>query len=155
MSARPHADLIKKWADNADAVVWQLNGFGSNEWVAIAPPYYWCSSTYAVILPEYAEAWQAYLDGALQDRFRGGGTWYDWKENADPAFNNPPECYRRKPAQLRYRFKTLDELRQTLLPGESVPFGVLCLLGEPCNTPDEYDSRFLMEMRNERAGSDE
>ena len=154
MSARPHADLIKLWAENADAVVWQLNGFGSNEWVAIAPPYYWCSITkYAVILPEYAEAWQAFLDGALQES--SNYDWDDWSCTAPPSFCKSPECYRRKPAQPRYRFKTLDELRQTLLPGESVPFGVLCLLGEPCNTPEEYDSRFLTEMRNERAGSNE
>ena len=155
MSARPHADLIKLWADNADAVVWQLNGFGSNEWVAIAPPYYWCSSTYAVILPEYAEAWQAYLDGALQ--IQAEGAWCDWSPTMyhHPAFTDHPGNYRRKPAQPRYRFKTLDEMRHTLLPGDSVPFGVLCLLGEPCNTPASPDSRFLMEMRHERAGSNE
>ena len=95
MSKRKHADEIKKWADNKDAVVWFFDG----EWrAATAYPQWYEKYDYKTILPEYAELWQAFLDGELQvgDPDLNGVVWVDWCEQP-PAFDLPPECYRRKP----------------------------------------------------------
>ena len=93
MNKRKNAEEIKKWADNKDAVVWVF----VNEWVIqSAPPRWLEKNDYKTILPEYAEAWQAFLDGELQAIIHGADDWVDWPARS-PAFDLPSTHYRRKP----------------------------------------------------------
>ena len=91
---RPHADLIKKWADNENAEVWVYETVHTKKWTITKVPTWERNSKYSVVLPEYKEAWQAYLDGELQISLLG--EWEDWNAGI-PVFDNPPERYRRAP----------------------------------------------------------
>ena len=98
MSKRKHADEIKKWADNKDAVVWVFD----HEWVVLKGYPHWLEGNdYKTILPEYAEAWQAFLDGELQVIGHPDDDWVDWCENP-PAFDMSSSHYRRKPKPKDY-----------------------------------------------------
>ena len=98
MSKRKHADEIKKWADNKDAVVWFFDG----EWRSVSGyPQWFEKYDYKTILPEYAEAWQAFLDGELQVIGHPDDDWVDWCENP-PAFDMSSSHYRRKPKPKEY-----------------------------------------------------
>ena len=97
---RKHTLEIKKWADHKDAVVWVFD----HEWVVLKGYPHWLEGNdYKTILPEYTEAWQAFLDGELQvsDPDHHGVVWVDWCWQP-PAFDLPPECYRRKPKPREY-----------------------------------------------------
>ena len=97
MSKRKHAEEIKKWADNKDAVVWYVN-YG---WRVVEGYPQWLEEyDYKTILPEYAEAWQAFLDDELQVT-EHYGDWEDWSAQS-PAFDLPPEKYRRRPKPKEY-----------------------------------------------------
>lgn len=65
---------------------------------------------------EYAEARQAWKDGELQHRFTFDGMWHDWTtlrvDNIEPAWNDPPSHYRRKPKDTTV---TVPQLK----PGEA------------------------------------
>ena len=95
MSKRANADEIIKWANNKDSVVWRNMGMF---WAAILPEPRWLPGCeYKTILPEYADAWHAWLDGELQifnDR-----RWRDFSCKTPPFFGEPPEKYRRKPKE--------------------------------------------------------
>ena len=68
MSKRAHADEIIKWASNKEAVVWYRNppNVPNRRWLPMADKPSWLTKVeYKTILPEYAEAWQAWLDGEL------------------------------------------------------------------------------------------
>ena len=98
MNKRKNAEEIKKWADNKDAVVWVF----VNEWVIqSAPPRWLEKNEYKTILPEYAEAWQAFLDGQLQVIIHSTDDWVDWRW-LSPAFDLPSTHYRRKPKSREY-----------------------------------------------------
>ena len=90
---RKHAKEIRLWLDNPNAVVW----CHSNKawWVDHNPT--WSSRyRYRVILPEYKEAWQAYLDGELETLSYGfTDRWRSW--TSEPKLLREPNCYRRKP----------------------------------------------------------
>jgi len=95
MSKRKHAEEIKKWAENKDAVVWR---FDCEWWCGKGCPQWFEKYDYKTILPEYAELWQAFLDDELQvaDPDNYGVVWVDWCEHP-PAFDLPPDHYRRRP----------------------------------------------------------
>ena len=99
MSKRKHADEIIKWASNKDSVVFcrSFKPTGETEWIPVSGDPSWLSKVeYKTILPEYAEAWQAWLDGELQVTGHNRG-WWDLSSKGPPRFDNPPEDYRRKP----------------------------------------------------------
>ena len=97
MNKRAHADEIIKWASNKDAVVWYRNppNDPNHRWLPMAAKPSWLPEVeYKTILPEYAEAWQAWLDGELEVL----GYKDEWVLFAKkPSFANSPEYYRRKP----------------------------------------------------------
>ena len=100
MSKRAHADEIIKWASNKDAVVFRNcrpNQEGNRGWLPVAgAPEWFPENEYKTILPEYAEAWQAWLDGELEVL----GYKDEWVLFAKlPSFANSPEYYRRKPKE--------------------------------------------------------
>ena len=99
MSKRAHADEIIKWASDEDAVVFYR--FGGGKWSSTSGGLSWLHSLeYKTILPEYAEAWQAWLDGELQIRDETG--WFAWFAVDDddvPGFDLDPEEYRRIPKE--------------------------------------------------------
>ena len=101
MSKRAHADEIIKWANNKDAVVFCRNSTpdpGEPEWSpSLGEPLWFPSLESKTILPEYAEAWQAWLDGELQI-FNDRG-WRDFSCKTPPFFDSRPENYRRKPKE--------------------------------------------------------
>jgi hypothetical protein len=94
---RPHADLIKKWADNDDSHIWYYNKY-TEEWEKCPLPIWEKTVQYAVILKEYAEAWQAWMDGELQV-VTVEGKWTEWPGLRPPSFDAPASNYRRKPAE--------------------------------------------------------
>ena len=102
--ARRHADKIILWANNKDAEVWHhLNG----EWSQLTTSPCWSEETeYAVVLPEFKEAWMAWLDNELE--FLGtNGFWDSWRlTDGVPAFNKSPDKYRRKP---KYRIPKMPD----------------------------------------------
>lgn len=100
---RKHSNLIKLWADNKDATVW-TNDFYRG-WTDDWYPAWLEDVEYRVILPEYKEAWQAYLDGELQVG-DDGRDWIDWGTGDAPMFDSPPSDYRRKP-KIQYKGCTL------------------------------------------------
>ena len=97
MSERKHAAEIKKWADNKDAVVW----YDSYGWRVVEGPLWLEENDYKTILPEYAEAWQAFLDGELQVIMHHDDDWVDWREQP-PVFDMSSSHYRRKPKPEEY-----------------------------------------------------
>ena len=98
---RDHANKIIKWAENKDAVVWckGVNGWGRND-----KPMWNPVVEYVVVLPEYEDVWQAWLDGELQWRISSDMKWLDWSdryhEADEPSMSLPPENYRRKSEPL-------------------------------------------------------
>ena len=99
MSKRKHAEEIKKWADNKNAVAWFFDG----EWkVAMGYPLWHEKYDYKTILPEYAEAWQAFLDGALQIYQVHDNNWVDCGTEPPPLFDLASRHYRRKPKPKEY-----------------------------------------------------
>ena len=101
MTSRKHANLIKKWLDNPDCEVWFLDV----EWSKVdGNPLWGHGERYVVVLPEYKEAWQAYLDDELETKFEDEDEWHDWQRDyTTPLFSSPPECYRRKPKPEKRR----------------------------------------------------
>ena len=104
MSKRAHADEIIKWSSDKDAVVFCRNSTtisGEPEWYPTeGVPLWFPTLQYKTILPEYAEAWQAWLDGELQIRDETG--WFAWFAVDDddvPGFDLDPEEYRRIPKE--------------------------------------------------------
>ena len=96
MSKRAHADEIIKWASDKDSVVFcrSFDPTGESEWITVPDPHWSPEVQYKTILPEYAEAWQAWLDGELEVL----GYKDEWVLFAKlPSFANSPEYYRRKP----------------------------------------------------------
>lgn len=99
MSKRAHADEIIKWASDENAVVFcrSFDPTGESEWITLPDPHWSPEVQYKTILPEYAEAWQAWLDGELEVLSHKD----EWVLFAKlPSFSNPPEFYRRKPKDL-------------------------------------------------------
>ena len=62
---RPHSNLIKFWADNADAKVYWLD---NNQWVLLGngfPPQWSSGITYVVVLPKYNHFFEAFKKDRL------------------------------------------------------------------------------------------
>ena len=100
MPRHKHADQMIKLANNSDAVVWcksrkkgewvKLKGIGSASWNP--------ENEYRTILPEFADMWQAFLDGELEFRPTHECEWEKWTITRGPNFNSPIENYRRTPS---------------------------------------------------------
>ena len=99
MASRKHAEMIKKWLDNPDCEVWFIDVNHGKEWRKVTGnPLWGQGDRYVVVLPEYKEAWQAYLDDELETKFEYEDEWHGWgREYVVPMFSSPPECYRRQP----------------------------------------------------------
>ena len=96
MSKRAHAGEIAKWASDKDSVVFcrSFDPTGESEWIAVPDPHWSPEVQYKTILPEYAEAWKAWLDGELEVLSHKE----EWVLFAElPSFANSPEFYRRIP----------------------------------------------------------
>jgi len=92
----PHADLIKRWAENTNCTVWFKTG---SLWIHVSRSPKWNeNSVYVVIEPEYQDAWKAYLDGKLQF-MDSSNKFKDWVEESHPRFDLEPQKYRRKPVE--------------------------------------------------------
>jgi len=112
-----HKEDIKLWLDNPDASVYFKSNY-STDWIEITEGDIWwfADYEYKVILPQYLEAWEAWLDDELEECF--GGTWIRWpRSNLPPSFTCGPEFYRRKPAP---KFS-----RVSLRPHDSRTAGIL------------------------------
>jgi len=89
-----HSAEIDLWWKNPDAKVYYRNKDG--DWKHAQYPSWLSGGTYRVILPEYQDLWQAWLDDELEDYALG--SWTRWDRNAaPPKFTRPPSNYRRKP----------------------------------------------------------
>lgn len=118
MSKRKHSEEIKKWADNKDAVVWIF----VYEWVVLkAYPHWLEENDYKTILPEYAEAWQAFLDGELEVTGHHDDDWEDWP-GQPPAFDLPSAHYRRKPKPQEYWLNLDTHSWQQCTPREETTY---------------------------------
>lgn len=95
---REHANDIILWAKNVDAEAWFFHD-DKRGWESIAFPSWYPEETYKVILPQYKEAWLAYLDGELQYLTPGSLEWKDYVSSEVPKFTNPDSYYRRKPKE--------------------------------------------------------
>ena len=98
MSKRAHADEIIKWSSDKDSVVFcrSFDPTGESEWIPVPDPHWSPEVQYKTILPEYADAWQAWLDGELQ--VKGLSKWFTYGLCV-PDFGLEPEKYRRKPKE--------------------------------------------------------
>lgn len=108
MGRRKHADWIRLWLENEDSEVWFKSKSG--KWYPIKHPT-WEDDEYRVILPEFKEAWQAYMDGELQVRhhhFQHQHEWWEYHEGDPPLFDMLPSNYRRRPKR--------DERRLVFVP---------------------------------------
>lgn len=95
---RPHANLIKKWADNNDCQIWYYDK-NEEKWENTPFPSWEPTLQYVVVLKEYAEAWQAWIDGELQILMSGG--WTEWGFPFPPQFTDKASDYRRKPKPVK------------------------------------------------------
>lgn len=97
MSIRNHPVEGRKYIDNPNARVYYYDKSASR-WVERYGEPRWVRKFYKVVLPEYQEAWEAYLDNELETRF--GGVWQIWPLDKDPrdapCFDREEEHYRRK-----------------------------------------------------------
>lgn len=94
-----HAGKYRLAHSRTDAEVWVCGG-EYKIWEVTDEPNWQKDLNYRVILPEYAEAWQAYLDGCLQ--IKGCDGWCDWNPAIVPTFNHGLSHYRRRLTVLKY-----------------------------------------------------
>lgn len=97
--ARAYLSTLTDWV-NSDGTLWVKGSWG---WTKVDEPKF-DGEDYFVIGRWYEEAWKAYREGCLQ--YKHGAGWRDWTDGP-PAFNLPPDHYRRK-LKCGIRYTTAD-----------------------------------------------